>query len=68
MQPGHMLRLAKNAVTAQFIVDLNSVEVIITIAKELVEFIQNNIPIRFGVVPLVGNDLNTEGRLKKVNG
>ncbi|RKP10347.1 UDP-glucose:Glyco protein glucosyltransferase-domain-containing protein [Thamnocephalis sphaerospora] len=60
-RPGQLIRLAKNAVTVQIMLDLSSVQSLIAISKDVLDIIQANVPMRFAVVPIVGDDEDANG-------
>ncbi|KAI8056274.1 hypothetical protein BDF22DRAFT_674667 [Syncephalis plumigaleata] len=55
-RPGQMLRISKNFVTVLLALDLSNPQSLVVVARDVLDVIQNNVPIRFSVIPIVGDD------------
>jgi hypothetical protein len=60
-----MLRISKNFVTVLLALDLSNTQSLIVVARDVLDVIQNNVPIRFSVIPIVGDDDQAPGKRRQ---
>jgi UDP-glucose:glycoprotein glucosyltransferase len=61
--PGQLLRVRKNLFNLVFVLDFTDKEALRFLTEDIVEMLKNIVPIRFGVVPLITKQGDSDGIL-----
>jgi UDP-glucose:glycoprotein glucosyltransferase len=60
--PGQLTYIRKNLYSVVFFLDLSTL-LDRGVMAQIFEFIQGSVPIRFGIIPIVNQDLESPGRI-----